>query len=102
MGNQRRPFLNFQVDHMTLLVQPPMYNVAYVLFRIIFGVPASEILYEKRQEWVPGEGQKSMTFAVRVGNGEAERSELNNTIFAIVQPSEPEALFACEADAPES
>ncbi len=84
-------FLNFQVDHMTLLLQPKMYNVAYAIFRIIFGVPPTDILYDKRKEWVPGEGEKSMTFAMQIGNGAIERPELNNTIIAVVQPTEPDA-----------
>jgi len=74
---------------MTLLVQPEMYNVAYALFRIIFGVPREEILYEKRREWVKGAGEESMTFAVRIGAGPGNDPELINTIFAVVQPTEP-------------
>ena len=85
----RQDFLNFQVDHMTLLVQPEMYNVAYVLFRLVFGVPREELMYEKRKEWVKGAGEESMTFAVRIGTGGAEDPKLNNTIFAVVQPTEP-------------
>lgn len=91
MATSKPPFLNFQVDHMTLLVQPEMYNVAYVLFRTVFGVPEQDLLYEKRKEWIPGTGEKSMTFAVQIGNGASERPELNNTIIAVVQPTEPDA-----------
>jgi hypothetical protein len=82
-------FLNFQVDHMTLLLQPKFYNVAYVLFRNVLGVTPDDILYDKRKEWKKGQGEQSMTFAVRVGQGGHEPKELLNTIIAVVQPSEP-------------
>lgn len=85
----RPDFLNFQIDHMTLLVQPEMYNVVYALFRIVFGVPREEQLYEKRKEWVKGAGDESMTFAMRIGNGPGNNPNLLNTIFAVVQPTEP-------------
>lgn len=85
----KHPFQNFQVDHMTLLLQPRLYNVAYVVFNVIFGVTPENILYEKRKEWVEGEGEKSLTFAVQVGQGHKEDSAQNKTIFAVVQPSEP-------------
>jgi hypothetical protein len=87
--NVKPGFLNFQVDHMTLLLQPRFYNVAYAIFRIILGVTPGDILYEKRKEWKKGEGEQSMTFAVRVGEGDDTPKELLNTIFAVVQPSEP-------------
>jgi hypothetical protein len=73
---------------MTLLLQPPLYNVSFVLFRTIFGVAPDDILYDKRKEWVPGQGEQSMTFAMRLGEGVDDVS-LNNTIVAVVQPSEP-------------
>lgn len=81
-------FLNFRVDHMTLLLQPALYNVAYVLFKTVFGVGPDDLLYDKRREWVPGEGEQSMTYAVRLGHG-ADDAKLTNTIIAVVQPSEP-------------
>src|SRR3989338_7829000 len=81
--------LSFQVDHMTLLVKPQMYKVAYALFRIIFGVKREDILYEKRKEWVKGQGEVSMTFAARIGKGAIGGESLQNTIIAVVQPSEP-------------
>lgn len=84
------PFQNFQVDHMTLLLQPKLYKVAYVIFDIIFGVGSQDILYEKRKEWIKGEGEKSLTFAVCIGEGASEDPNLNKTIIAVVQPSEPE------------
>lgn len=75
---------------MTLLLQPQMYNVAYVVFRTVFGVRKEDLLYEKRKAWVEGDAEDSMTFAVQVGEAAAHtRSELQNTIMAIVQPSEP-------------
>lgn len=81
-------FLNFRVDHMTLLLQPALYNVAYVLFKTVFGVGPDDLLYDKRREWVKGEGEQSMTYAVRLGSG-ADDPKLTNTIIAVVQPSEP-------------
>ncbi len=85
----RPSFLNFKVDHMTLLVQPQMYNVSYLIFRTIFGCAPEHMLYEKRKEWVPGEGEKSLTFAFQVGAGQESSAELDNTMIAVVQPTEP-------------
>jgi hypothetical protein len=86
----KKDFFNFQVDHMTLLLQPQLYNVAYVLFRNIFGVTPEDLLYDKRKEWKKGEGEQSMTYAVRLGQGKENRpKEMDNTIIAVVQPSEP-------------
>lgn len=85
----KKPFQNFQVDHMTLLLQPDLYKVAYLAFPIIFGVGPDDLLYEKRKEWTPGQGEQSMTFAVRLGHGANPNPDLNNTIIAVVQPSEP-------------
>jgi hypothetical protein len=89
MALKRHAFQNFQIDHCTLLLQPELYNVAYCLFKIIFGVGPDGILYEKRKEWTPGQGEESMTFAVCVGEGIQKDVELTKTIFAVVQPSEP-------------
>ncbi|MBI4056727.1 MAG: hypothetical protein HY399_04170 [Elusimicrobia bacterium] len=77
---------------MTLLVAPEMYNAAYVIFRTIFGVSKDNILYEKKKEWVKGKGEVSMTFAARIGqhSGKDNNASLQNTIIAVVQPSEPE------------
>lgn len=85
----RPPFLNFKVDHMTLLVAPQMYNVTYVIFRTIFGCTPEQMLYEKRKEWVPGQGEQSLTFAMQVGAGREAREEFDTTLIAVVQPSEP-------------
>ena len=85
----KHSFQNFQVDHMTLLLQPQLYNVAYVAFNVIFGVGPGDILYDKRKEWEPGKGEQSMTFAVCLGQGASDDAELNKTIVAVVQPSEP-------------
>jgi hypothetical protein len=85
-----RSFLDFQVDHMTLLVDPALYPVAYLVFRNVFGAAKSDILYEKRKAWDKKDGDVSMTFAVRVGRSQAPK-ELSNTIFAVVQPSEPKS-----------
>lgn len=88
--SQDKPFLNFQVDHMTLLVDPELYNVAYVVFRSVFGAPKDEILYEKRKEWQAGKGDVSMTFAVRIGRHAAgDDPAFHNAVVAVVQPSEP-------------
>jgi hypothetical protein len=85
----KKSFLNFQVDHMTLLLQPDLYKVSYLAFNTIFGVGPEDLLYDKRKEWVPGEGEKSMTYAICLGRGANSDPELNNTIFAVVQPTEP-------------
>jgi hypothetical protein len=85
----RKPFQNFQVDHMTLLLQPDLYKLSYIVFQVIFGVTLDDILYDKRKEWIKGEGEQSMTYAVRIGEGASEEKELNNTIIAVVQPTEP-------------
>ncbi len=85
----KHSFQNFQVDHMTLLLQPQLYNVAYVAFNVIFGVGPEDLLYDKRKEWVPGTGTQSMTYALCLGQGAHADPELNKTIIAVVQPSEP-------------
>ena len=88
-NRMKHAFQNFQVDHMTLLLQPQLYSVAYVAFNIIFGVGPKDILYDKRKEWMPGEGEQSMTYAVCLGEGANADPALNKTIVAVVQPSEP-------------
>jgi hypothetical protein len=87
---QKPAFLNFKVDHLTLLLASPLYNVSYVLFRNVFGVTPEDLLYEKRKEWTQGAGESSMTYAVRLGEG-VDDVRLNNTIVAVVHPSEPAA-----------
>jgi len=87
--SSKKPFLNFQVDHMTLLLQPDLYKVAYVAFRVIFGVGPDDLLYEKRKAWNAADGEQSMTYAVRLGEGAHPDPSMNNTIIAVVQPSEP-------------
>jgi hypothetical protein len=74
---------------MTLLLQPQLYNVAYVAFHVIFGVGPEDLLYEKRKKWTASSEEESMTFAVRLGHGANPDPGLNNTIVAVVQPSEP-------------
>jgi hypothetical protein len=88
----RPDFLNFKVDHMTLLVQPELYNVAYVIFRTIFGCAPEHVVYEKRKEWVEGEGDQSLTYAMQVGQGVDVSPELHTTMIAVVQPSEPKSM----------
>lgn len=85
----RSEFLNFKVDHMTLLVQPPLYNVAYVIFRTIFGCAPEHVVYEKRKEWEPGQGDQSLTYAMQLGQGADASPDLQTTMVAVVQPSEP-------------
>lgn len=87
----KKDFLNFQVDHMTLLLQPELYKVAYLTFKVIFGVSPDDLLYEKRRQWQPETEEQSMTYAVRIGRGAHPDPDLNNTIIAVVQPSEPES-----------
>ena len=85
---KKQPFQNLVVDHMTFLVEPRLYPVAYALFRVIFGVPPEDVIYNKRRTW-PGETEeKSMTFASRTGVYEG-RAGLDATIIAVVQPTEP-------------
>ncbi len=85
----RPAFLNFKVDHMTLLVQPELYNLSYLIFRTIFGCSPEHILYEKRKEWENGKGEQSLTYAMQIGEGRESNVKLENTIIAVVQPSEP-------------
>ncbi len=82
-------FMNFTVDHMTLLLHPKLYSVSYAIFRIIFGTTPEDLLYEKRRKH--GEGREvSMTYASRIGQWEDRPGDPLNTIIAVVQPSEPE------------
>lgn len=81
-------FLNFTVDHMTLLLHPRLYTVAYAVFRIIFGVRPEDLLYEKRRSQPDG-SDVSMTFANRIGLWQPKEKDPLNTIIAVVQPSEP-------------
>lgn len=82
---KKRPFHNFVVDHMTFLVEPALYKTTYALFRIIFGVSKSDLIYEKRRP-LPGGKQASMTFASRIGV-ETVASKAQS-IIAVVQPTE--------------
>lgn len=75
---------------MTLLLQPRLYKVAYLVFKVIFGVGPDDLLYEKRRRWEGEDEERSMTFAVRIGRGSHPDEDLNNTIIAVVQPSEPD------------
>ncbi|RYZ72461.1 MAG: hypothetical protein EOP05_10985, partial [Proteobacteria bacterium] len=85
----KKPFMNFTVDHMTLLLQPKLYTVAYAIFRIIFGTTPDDLLYEKRRKQPDG-SEVSMTFATRIGEWESQkRTEPLTTVIAVVQPSEP-------------
>jgi hypothetical protein len=84
----KKPFQNLVVDHMTFLVEPRFYKVTYALFRVVFGVPPEDVIYNKRRVW-PGENEeRSMTFAARVGRAEGKKG-LDSSIIAVVQPTEP-------------
>lgn len=85
----KKPFMNFTVDHMTMLLHPKLYTLSYVVFRIIFGTTPDDLLYEKKRAGKNGEKDVSMTYATRVGSWEAKTKDPLHTIFAIVQPSEP-------------
>ena len=74
---------------MTLLLQPQLYKASYLIFNVIFGAGPEDLLYDKRKEWKKGDGEVSMTYAMRLGQGASSDPELNNTIVAVVQPSEP-------------
>lgn len=88
MQKTKPNFMNFTVDHMTLLLHPKLYTVAYALFRIIFGVGPDDLLYEKRRKQKDGK-EVSMTFANRIGEWqEPKGGDPLNTIIAVVQPSE--------------
>lgn len=91
MYTSKPEFLNFKVDHMTMLVAPDFYNVAYALFRIVLGVTPHDILYNKTKEWIKGEGERSMTFASVIGDAPDEPKEVDKTIIAVVQPTEPKS-----------
>lgn len=87
--NTRPSYLNFSVDHMTLLLHPKLYSVAYAAFRVIFGTTPEDLLYEKRRTH-PGGKEVSMTFASRIGQWQPkDAKESLSTIIAVVQPSEP-------------
>ena len=86
--SQKPAYLNFTVDHMTLLLHPKLYTVAYVVFRNIFGTTPDDLLYEKRRKQKDG-SEVSMTFATKVGEWSPKNADPLNTIFAVVQPSEP-------------
>jgi hypothetical protein len=84
----RQPFQNLVVDHTTLFVEPRFYKVTYALFRVIFGVGPEDILYNKRLKWPGQDEEKSLTFASRIGRYE-NKPGLENSIIAVVQPTEP-------------
>lgn len=86
---QKPAFMNFTVDHMTLLLHPKLYTVAYPVFRIILGVTLDDLLYEKRRPASAKQKEMSMTFASRIGTWEPKDGDPLSTIIAVVQPSEP-------------
>ena len=85
---KKHPFQNFVVDHMTMIVDPPLYKLTYALFRVIFGVSPDDLIYEKRARWPGSDKESSMTFAARVGSV-AGSAVPNQAIIAVVQPTEP-------------
>lgn len=88
MSTPKPAFMNFTVDHMTLLLHPKLYTVAFAVFRLIFGTTPDDLLYEKRRKLKDGK-EVSMTFATRIGEWQAQARDPLNTIIAVVQPSEP-------------
>lgn len=82
-------FANFAVDHMTVCFHPKLYTVMYAVMQILFGLTPDDLLYEKRRKHKDGK-EVSMTFANRVGRWESTPGNELDTIFALVQPSEPE------------
>lgn len=85
---KKQPFHNFVVDHMTFLVEPALYKTTYALFRIVFGVSKTDLIYEKRRP-LPGGKEASMTFASRIGvESSAAKAQ---SIIAVVQPTEGKA-----------
>ena len=91
MPSKKYPFLNFQVDHMAMHTEPDMYSAAYIFYRVIFGVSKEDVIYEKRLEWEKGAGEESMTYAVCIGKKIATEDTLQNTMIAMIQPSEPKS-----------
>lgn len=87
MPSKKYPFLNFQVDHMAMHAEPDLYGAAYIFYRVIFGVSPEDILYQKNVKWDSSE--ESMTYAVRIGQGSIGGEKLQNTVIAMIQPSEP-------------
>lgn len=82
-----KPYQNLTVDHMTLLLDPELYDVVYLVFRCVLGVAREDLLYERRRPAEKGRGEVSMTFASLIGRGHG--GAMANTIIATVQPSEP-------------
>lgn len=91
MPSKKHPFLNFHVDHMAMHTEPGMYSAAYIFYRVIFGVSKEDVIYEKRLEWEKGQGEESMTYAVCIGRNKAAEGTLQNTMIAMIQPSEPKS-----------
>lgn len=83
-----KPYQNLTVDHMTLLLDPELYDVMYFVFRNVFGVAKEDLLYERRRPAEGGRPELSMTFASLVGRA-ATDAKMDNTIIATVQPTEP-------------
>lgn len=67
-ANLKPHFANFEWDHATMLVDTTIYNVFYLLLRIILCVPAdrSGIVYDVLGEQ-RGDHVESMTYAVKLG-----------------------------------
>ncbi|KYG66773.1 hypothetical protein AZI86_06950 [Bdellovibrio bacteriovorus] len=87
---KKHPFQNFTIDHTTMLFHPKLYIMSYVVFRIIFGTTPEDLLYEKKRKGKDGQKDVSMTYATRLGEWQPkEKNDPLNTIFALVQPSEP-------------
>lgn len=87
-----RPSFNLVADHMTMLVDPALYKVFYILARVVLGVPKGGIVYEKRKRWPGSKAEGSMTFALDLGDAFKEKGvRMARTMLAVVQPTEPAA-----------
>ncbi len=97
MTIKRRPFQNFEIDHMTMLLAPEMYNAVYVMVRVIFGCAPEDIVYNVRKKWTDTH-EESLTYAVCLGESKGEASTINKTLVAFVQPSEPKGQYSHVAE----
>lgn len=73
---EKPDFLDFESDHNTILLDPPFYNVFYIILRTVFGVPGNRdgIIYDVQKEWKDGH-KESMTYAVKLGGVWKERDQ---------------------------
>ncbi len=85
-----RPRFNMVADHITMLVDPALYKTFYVIARVVLGIPAEGVVYEKRKKWPGAKTESSLTFAVDAGDAYKEKGvKMGRTMLAAVQPTEP-------------